>query len=118
MWEKLKFYIADDTIFFSILLVLIGVLSFGLGRYSVLNKGHNVSIQQAAGITLLQATSSLQISSSDDQIVVASKSGKKYHLPDCPGAAQIKDINKISFSSILLAEAAGYAPAANCPGLQ
>ncbi len=50
--------------------------------------------------------------------VVASKSGTKYHLPDCPGAKQIKESNKISFASVSAARAAGYTPAANCPGLK
>lgn len=48
---------------------------------------------------------------------VASKSGSKYHLPWCPGAKQMKEENKIYFSSKEEAEAAGYAPAANCKGI-
>jgi methylphosphotriester-DNA--protein-cysteine methyltransferase len=49
--------------------------------------------------------------------VVASKSGTKYHLPTCPGAKQIKSTNLITFNSKQEAEAAGYTPASNCPGL-
>ena len=49
--------------------------------------------------------------------VVASKNGTKYFLPWCGGASQIKDENKIWFSTKEAAEAAGYAPAANCKGL-
>ena len=48
---------------------------------------------------------------------VASKSGKSYHLPWCAGAKQIKEENKIYFSSKAEAEAAGYAPAKNCKGI-
>ncbi len=48
---------------------------------------------------------------------VASKSGTKYHLPWCPGAKQMKEENKIYFSSKEEAEAAGYTPAANCKGI-
>jgi methylphosphotriester-DNA--protein-cysteine methyltransferase len=50
--------------------------------------------------------------------VIASKNGSKYHLPSCPGGSQIKAENRITFASPDLAEAAGYQPAANCPGLQ
>jgi hypothetical protein len=48
---------------------------------------------------------------------VASKSGAKYYLPWCGGAKLIKDENKVWFASKADAEAAGYAPAANCKGL-
>ncbi len=48
---------------------------------------------------------------------VASKTGKSYHLPWCAGAKQIKEENKIYFSTKAEAEAAGYAPAKNCKGI-
>lgn len=51
-------------------------------------------------------------------MVVASKSGTRYHLPSCPGAKSISKKNKITFSSIAEAEAAGYKPALNCKGLK
>lgn len=50
-------------------------------------------------------------------IFVASRKGKTFHLPSCSGAKQIKPENKIEFSSKAEAEAAGYKPAANCPGI-
>jgi len=48
---------------------------------------------------------------------VASKTGKSYHLPWCSGAKQIKESNKVYFSSKEEAEAAGYTPAKNCKGI-
>lgn len=48
---------------------------------------------------------------------VASKTGKSYHLPWCSGAKLIKEDNKVWFSSKEEAEARGYAPAGNCPGI-
>jgi len=48
---------------------------------------------------------------------VASKTGKSYHLPWCSGAKLIKEENKIWFASKEEAEARGYAPAGNCPGI-
>ncbi|MEK7610426.1 MAG: hypothetical protein AAB468_01620 [Patescibacteria group bacterium] len=50
--------------------------------------------------------------------VVASKKGKKYHLPWCAGAKAIAAANKVTFASAEEARAAGYTPAANCPGLK
>ncbi len=51
-------------------------------------------------------------------LVIASKTGSKYHLPDCPGAKTIAEKNKVVFASPADAERAGYSPAANCPGLK
>lgn len=50
-------------------------------------------------------------------IYVASKKGRYYHLPDCPGAKAIKEGNKIGFNTTDEAERAGYKPAQNCKGL-
>lgn len=49
--------------------------------------------------------------------VVASKNGSKYYLPWCAGALRITDANKVWFASREEAEAKGYVPANNCPGL-
>ena len=48
--------------------------------------------------------------------VVASKKSKSgvYHFPWCPGAAQIKDENKLKFTNEIEAQAAGYTLAGNC----
>ena len=54
----------------------------------------------------------------DEKIFVASKSGKYYHYPWCSGATNIKEANKVWFSSGQQAKNAGYAPAPNCPGLE
>lgn len=48
---------------------------------------------------------------------VASKNGTKYYLATCSGAKRITDANKVWFATAAAASAAGYAPAANCPGL-
>lgn len=55
--------------------------------------------------------------SEENGSVVASKNGGKYHLPWCAGAQRIKRENLIHFASSVGAKAAGYEPAANCPGL-
>ena len=48
---------------------------------------------------------------------VASKNGTKYYLPSCSGVAKIAEANKVWFATVSAAKAAGYSPAANCPGL-
>lgn len=51
------------------------------------------------------------------KVYLASKTGTKYYLPTCGTAKRIKEENKVWFSTKDEAEAAGYGPAANCPGL-
>lgn len=50
--------------------------------------------------------------------VVASKTGTKFHLPDCPGAKQISAKNLVVFEGVAAAIKAGLSPASNCKGLQ
>ena len=59
-----------------------------------------------------------EINTKEAGLVVASKSGSKYHYPWCGGAARIKEENKIIFSDIEDAKAAGYSKALNCKGLK
>lgn len=122
MIKKLKSFLADDALFFALLLVLVGLVSFGLGRQSVLvGEGARPAPSAPAGVIFTDVPATdfvLENGTTADVPVVASRSGSKYHLPKCPGALQIKEENKLYFDSTAEAEAAGYTPAANCPGLQ
>jgi len=111
MLEKLKSLLLDDVVFYGLLILTIAIIAFGLGRQSV----SGVS-QTAAGVQVLQSETKKNIVE-NGIVVVASRSGTKYHLPNCPGASQIKPENRLEFSSIAAAKAAGYGPAANCDGL-
>lgn len=123
MWEKLKSFLANDALFYGVLLITISVTSFGLGRQSVLEGKTEKTVEKqeesmdalaAAPIPLVDTSEAVNNTGG----VVASKSGTKYHLPTCSGASRIKPENLISFASAAAAEAAGYSPAGNCPGLQ
>jgi hypothetical protein len=128
MLEKFKYLVRTDAVFYAIVIVLVGIISFWLGRASVIvstpeTKAPAVKITpaQAQSAAVLQASTTTVTPtpiSTGSQAVVASKSGTKYHLVNCPGASQIKPENLITFASIAAAEAAGYTPAANCPGLK
>lgn len=117
MWEKLKSFLRDDALFYTVLLLLVAVISFGLGRSAGMNEssGQGESRNKAA-IEILEPNTESEESlpNSTSGEVVASKSGSKYHLPSCPGASQIKPENIVRFSSAAAATAAGYTPAANC----
>ena len=113
MWEKLKSLLHDDGVFLVLLVLLVGVVSFGLGRHSV------APAPAPAPVLITDAPTPplLPGAGQENLAVIASRNGTKYHLPSCPGASQIKVANQIQFSSRAAAEAAGYTPAANCPGL-
>ena len=112
-------------------IILTGCASFGLGRLSVVDQSTApVRIEQrllpAAGAESpevlerpkQQPAVSEAFVQSQEGSVVASKNGKAYHFPWCPGAKQISEQNKLVFASIAEAKDAGYRAAANCKGLE
>jgi len=112
------------------ILFLVGLSAFGLGRISVMGEeGPRLIIRMPDGsaqtasalVSVPQAQeparSSVGAGEEKTQAYMASKSGTRYYLPSCSGASRIKEENKVWFSSASEAEAAGYTPAANCPGL-
>jgi len=118
MFEKLKRFLADDALYYSLLLILVGTVAFGLGKNSVMSE--NASTNTAA-ITLSEtATPDASVTEDTEDktgTLVGSKNGTKYHFLWCPGAGQIKETNKVFFRDEKAAIAAGYSKAANCPGL-
>ena len=92
-------------------ILLVGLTAFGLGRLSVLQ-------EQKGALKVYEAPQSepLVLGAAVGEYV-ASKGGTKYYLPTCGGAKNIKEENKIWFPTSQAAQSAGYAPAANCPGL-
>ncbi len=126
MLEKLKRFLADDTIFTGMLLCVIAVTAFFLGRFSLPSPVPAVPVvaQIAAAPALLvattTATSTVPVVAPVTEATakyVGSKSGSKYHLMSCASGKRIKPENRIYFATGVEAEAAGYTPSANCPGL-
>lgn len=117
---KIKSLLEDPAIFTSLLLLLVAIASFGLGRQSV---GDVAAVlpasQEASAQNSLLPTESPRISSetAGESRYVASKNGQVYHLLICPGAKQISEANKVYFDTKEEAEAAGLRPAANCKGI-
>lgn len=114
IFEKIKNWLKENEKDFilSVGVFLIAVISFGLGV---------ITSQEAAPIIIenpeYRAMPS-DISENPTGIFVASIKGKYYHLPECPGARNISEINKIWFQTKAEAEKMGYKPASNCPDLQ
>ncbi|HEY4502652.1 MAG TPA: hypothetical protein VJH21_02365 [Candidatus Paceibacterota bacterium] len=118
--QRIKRIVAGE-LFVVLLIVLIGLMSFGLGRLSALEKGRTHvriidPVAQRASVLEQNSNGSTSDTVSSGSFV-GSKNGSKYHFPWCSGAQRIKEENKIWFSTKEEAERAGYTPAANCPGL-
>lgn len=107
-------------LFLSLVIMLIALFSFGIGRLSVTESREPIKIEYdpelVQGETLYSSTSQVdnKTQTSSKGGVVASKNGSKYHYPHCSGAKQIKEENKIIFPNSAAAEASGYTLAANC----
>ncbi len=95
------------------LVILVGVVSFGLGRLSV-EEGSRGGVTIVENRELLEASPSGAIPGG----VVASKTGTQYHLPWCAGAQTIREENKVWFKDAAEARQAGYLPAGNCKGIE
>jgi hypothetical protein len=142
-WNKLVEH--EKDLFLTLTVIVVAVGAFGLGRLSATtNTQEPVRIEQVdldkttmvvttersgvvsdqvpkvnltASVGNLTAEAQPVNSLANTSKVVVSKNGTKYHLPECSGAKQIKEENKVWFNSIAEAQKAGYTAAANCPGL-
>jgi len=113
----------NQDLFLIITIILVALVFFGIGRLTS-PKSEPILIQNLdkASIEDLKIPAEEQGSEETYQgdyqgKVLGSINSDKYHLPECPGAKQISEKNKIWFDSIQEAEKAGYKPAQNCPGL-
>lgn len=119
-----------SDIFIILIVVLIALSAFGIGRLSApktepiqIKNLEQASVEEIDlerdenSVGEIQGGNQGDIQGDYEGKVVGSKNSDKYHLPDCPGAKQISEQNKIWFDSITDAEKAGYKPAGNCPGL-
>ena len=117
--EKGKLLVENNAIYASIVVIIVGMASFGLGRLSAPeNRVESVAIENPypSSELVLGGGESVLVSSEEGKFV-ASRSGTKYHFPWCSGAKRIKEENKLWFVTKEDAEAAGYEPAKNCKGL-
>ena len=108
-------------LFLSLVIILVALLSFGIGRLSTTGEREPVRIEynpeisnQASVIKASTIIENSKLKIENSASVVASKNGSKYHYLHCSGAKQIKEENKITFDSPEAAEASGYTLASNC----
>ncbi len=93
----------------AILMLLISVSSFGLGRLSgLVDSQGTITITQAA--TVAQALT-------HGGMYEASRTGAEYFFPWCKNAEKLQITDQVWFATELAAQKAGYSPAKNCRGL-
>lgn len=92
------------------IVILTGVISFGLGRLSLTE-------EYRPKVTLYERPLEVTEPIAMGGYIVASRQGSKYHFPWCAGAQSMSPANKIWFSSEEEARRYGYTPAGNCKGL-
>ena len=128
---KAKIKPFENDLIIAIIIILVALISFGLGRLSKIRENktpitiENVNQQIKIGEnnsqnSTVEPTAENNPESNvgvNDKLYVVSKNGTKYHYPWCSGALNIKEENKIWFVTKEEAEKAGYTPAANCKGL-
>ncbi len=140
--EKIKPY--SDQVFLVAVIVLVGLISFGLGRLSAKYKTAELNIKSTivntADLNKIVTDGSVKniktvkkevvppsLEGSDPDVevtilptqkIVGNKDSKIYHYENCSGALKMKAENKIYFASILEAKSAGFRPAGNCQGLE
>ncbi len=114
-----KLFILRDNFFYALIVIIVAITSFGLGRLSL--QPDMVSInKQSAGITLLRDAFleddrlTIPKELSDHNTVVGSKNGTRYYKEGCSGLTRIQEENRLYFISQDHARSAGYTPAVNC----
>lgn len=98
-----------------LIIVLLSLAAFGLGRLSVGGGVSKRPIEESSFTVIPSGENAPKVTKVNfDTKVVASKNGTKYHYTWCSGASKILEANKIEFQTAALAESAGYTLAANC----
>ncbi len=123
--EKIKYFIESDKgkdILTVIIVILVGLGSFGIGRLSKGNSSSGIQIsyenQEASVIrsteSTIPKTPNSNITQKTSQNYFASKRGQKYYSIGCSAGKTIKEENRIYFSSSTEAEQSGYELSSSC----
>ena len=128
--EKINEFVQSEkgkNILIVIIVILVGLSSFELGRLSKENSSSGVKIEypnqtnnQGASVILsenaLQANTGVSsiISNSNSKTFFASNRGEKYYSIGCSGGKTIKQENRVYFATKEDAERAGYTLSSSC----
>ncbi len=125
--NKIKGQIGIDrnTLLTLLILVFVGIGSFGLGRLErgeliqksniKLDNTNVIPVKEEIGKSNSVESSDFKIdTNSRRKMYVASKNGKLYYGVNCSGANRIKIENQMWFATTLEAEDSGFSKAASC----
>lgn len=127
-FQTSNFKTIPDDLFLALIIILVALGSFGLGRLSKI-EGAKTPIQienapEVSANTFNPATpaktgnsQAASIINSQPSQLVGSKNGKKYYYAWCAGAQKILPANLVHFASKEEAEARGYTSSTTCKGL-
>jgi hypothetical protein len=117
--EKIKHFIESDKgkdILIVIIIILVGLGSFGLGRLSKKPKNEGLRVEYTGETSnAIQAVQSAQNSQNSSQkAFFASSKGSKYYSVGCSAGKTIKQENRVYFDTREDAEGAGYELSSSC----
>jgi len=95
-----------------LIVLLVGLASFGLGRFSALEEiKPPVAIEEAPSAAKPQGMYA-------GGLYVASRTGSVYYYPWCAGASKIAQGNQVWFATAQAAQNAGFTASKSCKGLE
>ncbi|MEK7069408.1 MAG: Ada metal-binding domain-containing protein [Patescibacteria group bacterium] len=118
--EKIKHFIESNTgkdILTIIIIILVGLGSFGLGRLSKEPKNDGLRVEYAGdGANVIKAINEpkTDLNQNNNGIFFASNKGSKYYSLGCSAGKTIKQENRVYFNTREEAERAGYALSSSC----
>lgn len=119
-WVKIN----EKELFLFAVIVLVAIISFGLGRLSKIREEKTpititeTTVNNSGQPYLAGRQAATLTRENNDKTFVASRNGKKYYYAWCDSAKTIKEQNRVWFSSAEEARKSGYQPAENCKGLK
>ncbi|OGI71635.1 hypothetical protein A3B84_00060 [Candidatus Nomurabacteria bacterium RIFCSPHIGHO2_02_FULL_35_13] len=111
--EKIKQFSETDKgkdIFVIIIIILVGLGSFGLGRLSKSDSNKGIKIEYEGQ----EANVIKSVESSSLKNFFASNRGTKYYSISCGAGKTIKEENRVYFETSTEAESAGYELSSSC----
>ena len=103
-----------------LIIILVGLAGFGLGRQSTAGESSPIIIQNGAddNISSILPNSEPEtlagVKNSASTNIVSSKNGTKYYFTWCSGVGRIQEQNKVYFTNEKEAIEAGYTKASGC----
>ncbi len=107
-------------LFLALVIILVAVLAFGIGRLSGEGNSEPVKIEYNSQLPIsnfqsMNNENSMKTENSQIEnlsAVYASSKGKRYYYPWCKST--VSEANKVTFADPKMAESAGYTLAVNC----